>query len=116
MQQFDVPIIHKTYELYRELHDLQKTIPKVERFTLWVRCEDTTLKILEGLIRVGYLPQETRAPKLVTISAEIDMLRVFLRLSVDIKALTQKKALPLQERLDEIGRMLGGWIKSSRTK
>lgn len=34
MQQFDVPIIHKTYELYRELHDLQKTIPKVERFTL----------------------------------------------------------------------------------
>lgn len=116
MQQFDVPIIHKTYELYRELHDLQKTIPKVERFTLWVRCEDTTLKILEGLIRVGYLPQETRASKLVTVSAEIDMLRVFLRLAVDVKALTQKKSLPLQERLDEIGRMLGGWIKSSRTK
>ncbi len=116
MQQFDVPIIHKTYELYRKLHELQSSIPKMERFTLWVRCEDTTLKILEGLIRVGYLPQETRASKLVAVSAEIDMLRVFLRLSVDVKALTQKKSLPLQERLDEIGRMLGGWIKSSRTK
>jgi len=116
MQQFDIPIIHRTYELYRELHDLQKTIPKVERFTLWVRCEDTTLKILEGLIRVGYMHQEARPSQLVGVSAEIDMLRVFLRLSVDIKALTQKKALPLQERLDEIGRMLGGWIKSSRTK
>ncbi len=116
MQQFDIPIIHKTYELYRELHELQNTIPKMERFTLWVRCEDTTLKILEGLIRVGYLPQETRASKLVTVSAEIDMLRVFLRLCVDVKAITQKKSLPLQEKLDEIGRMLGGWIKSTKQR
>ena len=116
MQQFDIPIIHKTYELYRDLHELQKTIPKMERFTLWQKCEDTVLNILEGLIRVGYLPQEARPTKLVSISAEIDMLRVFLRLSFDVKALTQKKALPLQEKLDEIGRMLGGWIKSTRQR
>jgi hypothetical protein len=116
MQQFDIPIIHKTYELYRELHELQRTIPKIERFTLWMRCEDTVLKVLEGLIRAGHLSQDVRATQLVTVSAEIDMLRVFLRLSVDIKAITQKKSLPLQEQLDEIGRMLGGWIKSIKPR
>jgi len=116
MQQLDIPIIHRTYELYRELHELQKTIPKMERFTLWVRCEDTTLKILEGLIRVGYIPQELRASQLVTVSTEVDLLKVFLRLSVDVKAITQKKSIPIQEKLDEIGRMLGGWLKSLRTK
>lgn len=116
MQQFDIPIIHKTYELFRELHELQKTIPKMERFTLWQSCESTTLQILEGLIRVGYMPQEARVGQLMSVGINIDMLRIFLRLSVDIKAVTQKKSLPLQERLDEIGRMLGGWIKSSRAK
>jgi hypothetical protein len=116
MQQLDIPIIHRTYELYRELHELQKTIPKMERFTLWVRCEDTTLKILEGLIRVGYIPQELRASQLVTVSTEVDLLKVFLRLSVDVKAITQKKSIPIQEKLDEIGRMLGGWIKSVKQR
>ena len=49
MQQFDIPIIHKTYELYRSLHDLEKTIPKMDRFTLWQRAENSALDVLEGL-------------------------------------------------------------------
>ena len=44
------------------------------------------------------------------------MLRMFIRLTVDIKVLPMKKAVPIQERLDEIGRMLGGWIKSVRQR
>lgn len=116
MQQFDIPIIHKTYELYRALHELERTISKMDRFTLWQRCENTNLKILEGLIRVGYLPQESRVQQLIQVSADLDMLRVFLRLSLDVKAITQKKSLTIQEQLDEVGRMLGGWIKSIRQK
>jgi len=77
MQQFDIPIIHKTYELYRAMHELEKTIPKMERYTLWQRAENTTLDILEGLLRVGYLAQERRAENLIRVSAQVDMLRVF---------------------------------------
>ncbi|RIL12310.1 MAG: diversity-generating retroelement protein Avd [Proteobacteria bacterium] len=116
MQQFDIPIIHKTYEFYRALHDLQKVIPKMERFTLWQNCENTALQTLAGLLRVGYAPPEKRLEQLASVGINIDMLRVFLRLAVDIKALTPKKCLPLQEKLDEIGRMLGGWIKSLKQK
>ena len=116
MQQFDIPIVHKTYELYREIHALQSIIPKMERYTLWQRCENTALKILEDFIRVGYLPLEARGSQLIATSAEVDMLRVFLRLALDTKVITLKKALPIQEKLDEIGRMLGGWIKSIRQK
>jgi hypothetical protein len=116
MQHGDIPIIHKTYELYRALHDLQNGIAKMERYTLWARCENATLQMLEGFIRVGYLPPEERAPKLTALAAEVDMLRMLLRLSIDVKALALKKAIPLQQQLDEIGRMLGGWIKSARQR
>jgi 23S rRNA-intervening sequence protein len=116
MQKSDTPIIQRTYELYREIHSLQSTIPKMERFTLWQKVELTVLKILEGLIQVGYMPLEVRADKLTSISVEVDLLRVLLRLTIDIKALTLKKTLPIQEKLDEIGRMLGGWIKSTRQR
>jgi hypothetical protein len=44
------------------------------------------------------------------------MLRVFLRLAHDTKTIDQKKYIALQAITDEIGRMLGGWLKSLRTK
>ena len=116
MQQFDIPIIHKAYELYLALHELERTIPKMDRFTVWQRCENALLKILEGLIHVSYNPPDSRLQKLTQVSADVDMLRVFLRLSFDIKTITNKKYITLQEHLDEIGRMLGGWMKSMRQK
>ena len=44
------------------------------------------------------------------------MLRVFLRLAHDTKTIDQKKHIALQAITDEIGRMLGGWLKSLRPK
>ena len=38
------------------------------------------------------------------LAAEVDMVRMFIRLAVDIKVLPLKKVVALQERLDEIGR------------
>ena len=101
MQQLNIPIVHKTYELYRTLHDLQKTIPKMERYTLWQRSENTTIDVLEALLRVGYLAQEKRPDHLIQVSAQVDTLRVFLRLSLDVKAINQKKYIaPTSARRD----------------
>ena len=116
MQQLDIPIIHKTYEFFRALHALQKEIPKMERYTLWQRAQNLTISVLEGLLQTGYLSQDKRADHLVLISAQVDTLRVLIRLSYDVRALNQKKYIALQAILDEIGRMLGGWIKSLRQK
>jgi len=116
MQQFDVPIVRKTYELHQTLHDFQRTIPKADRYTIWQRCENRSLEILEGFIRTTYLPQNMRPQHLLNISAHVDMLRIFIRLCFDVKAISQKKFIDLQAKVDEIGRMLGGWIKSLKPK
>ena len=88
----------------------------MERHSLWLRVENITLDILEGFLQVGYISPENRAGQLARVSAKIDMLRVFLRLTFDVKVINNKKYLLLQETLDEIGRMLGVWLKSSRAK
>ena len=116
MQPFDIPVIHKSYEFYRTLHGLQKNIPKMERYTLWIRCEETNLRILESFLKVGYVSQERRADELTRISSQVDMLRVFLRLAHDVEAINQKQYIKLQEGVDEIGRMLGGWLKSLKQR
>ena len=88
----------------------------MDRYTVWQRSENTTLNILEGLLKVGYLQQERRSEQLIQVSAQVDLLRVFLRLTLDVKAINQKKYIGLQQALDEIGRMLGGWMKSLKQR
>ena len=88
----------------------------MDRYTVWQKSENTTLNILEGLLKVGYLQQERRSEQLIQVSAQVDLLRVFLRLTLDVKAINQKKYIGLQQALDEIGRMLGGWMKSLKQK
>jgi hypothetical protein len=94
----------------------KRAVKFAEHIYNWSRVEATALQMLEGFVHVGYLPCEHRAQKLTRLAAEVDMLRMFIRLEVDIKVLPLKKVVPLQERLDEIVRMLGGWIKSVRQR
>lgn len=49
-------------------------------------------------------------------SDKLDLLKFFLKIMWEIKALDNKKYLRISEFLAEIGRMLGGWIKKMKTQ
>ena len=55
----------------------------------------------------------------LTIQKQVDMklkiLKTIIRASYDVEALDQKRYLKLEASLYEIGRMLGGWIKTTTT-
>lgn len=108
----DTPLIHTTYQLYRMLHEKSIRVPKQVRYTIWQRCENACLDALQKLISVSYLPATARREKVIEVSSSIDMLRIFIRLTHDINAIEKKSYLSLQEQIDEIGRMLGGWLKA----
>jgi hypothetical protein len=113
MNDIDIPILKKTYDLYRTLDDYRKVIPKQHRFTVFARAEDSILDILEKFYEAGYV-NANRSIILDQASAKLNMLRLFVRLLKDTKALDAKKYIILQTTIDEIGRMLGGWIRSIR--
>jgi len=51
---------------------------------------------------------------LYKISNKIDLLKILLRLAKDTQAFTNKSYLELSEMLQEIGKMLGGWIRATK--
>ncbi len=114
-ESFDTPIFNQTYELYKEIYTLRFTVPKIDRYAIWQRVENTNLEVLEGILRAIGLPKSEKAGVLEESSNKLNMLRVFIRLAKDVRAIDNKKYIILQEKLDEIGRMLGGWIKSTKT-
>ena len=116
MDEFDIPIFKKTYELYKEFYGFCNTVSKQDRYTIWQRCEDLILEILEYILGASQLSKIEKLPILQKASTKLNLLRVFLRLCKDTKVLDSKKYIRLEQNVDEIGRMLGGWIKSTRDR
>lgn len=116
MEEFDIPIFKKSYELYKTFYGYRNTVSKQDRYTLWQRCENLILDILESILWASQLPKKDKLPILEKASLKLNFLRVFLRLCKEIKTIDNKKYVLLQEIIDEIGRMLGGWIRSTRQK
>lgn len=108
----DVPVFHKIYDLYKLLHNYHVCIPKSQRYTLWQKCENTALALLEALIETGHRKGEARIESLYTISNKLDLLKVLIRLAKDTRAIDNPQYLEIQVILQEIGKMIGGWIKS----
>ncbi len=114
MDDFDIPIFKKTYDLYKTFYEYRNLVPKLDRHTIWQKSEDLILGILEGILTASKLYKAAKAPVLENASVKLNLLRVFVRLMKEVKTIDNKKYAALEEMIDEIGRMLGGWIKSAK--
>ncbi len=115
MEELDIPIFSKTYDLYKALHALRNTVPKIDRHALWQRIEQTTLHVIEHLLLAGQRSKEAKHTPLEQASVHLNLLRILIRLAKDTKSIDLKQYARIQQHIDEIGRMLGGWIKSIRS-
>jgi len=53
---------------------------------------------------------------LIDASAKFEVLKMLFRVARDLKMLDNKKYLSLETRIQEIGKMLGGWMRSLNLK
>lgn len=112
MDDFDIPIFKKTYELYKTFYSYRTLIPKQDRYAICERCDRLILDILENILAASKLQKAEKLPALEKASMKLNFLRVFTRLMKETKAIDGKKYIALETMIDEVGRMLGGWIRS----
>ena len=116
MNDFDIPIFKRCYDLYKTFNEYRRLVPKQDRFTIFERCECTLLDVLEGIMKASSEQRKEKLPTLERTSLKLNMLRIFVRLMKETKSIDNKKYLALESIIDEIGRMLGGWIRSVKTE
>jgi hypothetical protein len=94
--------------------DRTAAIPKSQRFTFGQRIDGMTLDILQMIVRCIYLREKTAL--LTEINFILEELRVLWRL-VEKRGWISRAQLDFaQSKLDEAGRMIGGWLKQQTAK
>ena len=101
--------------MYKLIYQYLKDFPKKERYTLGEKIENSLLDLIEGAALASQLPKSLKEAHLLKLNAKVELLKILIRLAYEIKVIDDKKYLRIQESLQEIGRMLGGWIKYLRS-
>lgn len=107
-----LPVINKSYSLYKDLVSAQDHLSKRHRYSLGVSSEASVLSLLEELTMAKNAPKPLKGTYLIKASASLEVLILKLRLLLELKLINETKVFQLQAKTSEIGRMLGGWLKS----
>ena len=87
-------------------------MPKKSRYSLGAKIDRIFLDTIELLFIAGALPRSQKLPVLQRASGKLDLLKFFLQITWELKVIDTKKYALLSEPLNDIGQMLGGWIKN----
>lgn len=110
----DAPIVQRVYDFYRVLYGHVEKMPKKDKYTLGQKTQNTTLELLELLIGASTTAREKKLALLEQAAIKLDLLKIFIRLANEVKAISPKAYIELEAVLNEIGKMLGGWIRSTK--
>ena len=105
------PIFSKTYDFLLWLCNHTEGFPKSERFRMARRLEDTAFGFYELLIEATRAGRREYAV-LLDADVALDKLRLYVRLSRDRDLTNPKQYKYAAEQLTEIGKLLGGWLKT----
>ena len=104
------PICTATAEWLGWTLDRTASLPKNARFTFGQRLDNLTLDALLLVTRAIYSPRPQQAVPLRELNLLLEQLRVLWRLVEQRRWISQQQLLFANARLDEIGRMAGGWL------
>ncbi|MFH0820554.1 MAG: four helix bundle protein [Candidatus Peregrinibacteria bacterium] len=108
-----LPIINRSYEAYKNIVDLNLKLNKRWRYSLGISLEQTILDLIEHLVMAKNAPKPLKAGYLIKASSKLEVARLKLRLILEYKLGNETGVFQLQAKLEEVGRMLGGWLKST---
>ena len=109
----ELKILQKTYDMIKYGNQCLLQFPRAERYALAAEIKQSMYKILRLIIQTN--KQRNKRQLQMEIDTELDVLRTFIRLAADkdTKYLPLRKYEIWSKQLNEIGKMLGGWIKAT---
>lgn len=88
--------------------------PKKYKYTLGDRLTNVMIDILECVIEAKYTASK-KSIFLRRANLDLEKLRFLIRLSKDLQCIDFKSFEYVSERINEIGRMVGGWERHINT-
>lgn len=102
-------MLHKAKDAYILWYEYYQILPKTHRHSLGQKIDALFIEIIEGIAIAGFLSKEEKQPWVRLAIRKTDTLKVLLMVLWETKSLSDKRYIALSLKIEEIGKMLGGW-------
>ncbi len=107
----NVPILTTVTTAYKTWHAYLAHLPRLTRYSLGEKINLLFIELIELTIVATYSAREQKVQIIDKASIKLDLLKYFLQIGWELKAIDSKKLAQLSPLLVEAGRMFGGWKK-----
>ncbi|MCK6484023.1 MAG: diversity-generating retroelement protein Avd [Phycisphaerae bacterium] len=107
-------MIERTYDLVKWFLGHVAKFPRSHRYSLGQRIESRLYDVLEQLICAKYAQGGFKAGALEAVNLDLEVLRFLSRLAHEQALLPHKSHEYAARELNEIGRLVGGWLRQQR--
>ena len=90
-------------------HLCHTILPKIHRYSLGTKVDTLFIELIESLAVATFLSKEEKIPYLRISMRKLDTLNILLLVLYETQSLDSKKYITISEKINEIGKMLGGW-------
>lgn len=109
----DLIIYKKTEGLLDFVYPVLINFPNAEKFALSQEIKQAFYALLRSIMLANNIRHKRRMYQ-EEVDAYLKLLLVLFNVAKKQKYITQKKNVQIQTQLTEIGRILGGWMKSNK--
>lgn len=104
-----LPVLEKTKEIYKLWNITHNTLTKTHRYSLGTKIDNLFIDLIESLAVATFLSKEEKLPFVRIGIRKLDTINILMLVLFETKSIDTKKFIELSEKLNEIGKMLGGW-------
>ena len=106
----ELKILQKTYDMLQYLYQTLQQYPRAEKYVLAADTKAAAHELLRLLITAN--KRYHKKTTMQDADIQLDILRHLIRLGKDLGFLPVKKFEVLSGMTTEIGKMLGGWMRT----
>lgn len=110
----DLPIFTQWLAFLEWLLQVTERFPKRVRFTFSDRINNIALDLVENLVEARYSSEKNAILRQANL--RLEKLRVLLRLAYKMRYLDYKRYEYAMKSINEVGKMLGGWLRQQQNK
>src|SRR3989338_11164449 len=104
-----LPLMAKVKSCYLIWITFYQILPKIYKYSLGQKVDTYFIEIMEAISIATFLSREEKHPWVRLAIRKIDTLKILLMVLWETKSIDNKKYVALSVKIEEIGKMLGGW-------
>lgn len=108
------PLGDKVYQLQKYLQKLVHNFRKEYKYSLGEKIMQKCWELSDTIYQANNCRVNTRAKHIQQASLIFDQFKNRIKMAYDLKLISQKQMGQIAQQLEEIGKMLSGWLRWAR--